>query len=85
MKTFVMEGVVRCVAWCPNASLALLAAAVDRNVHLLAPGVGDRLVQARTDELLKEAPQSSDYLGTITFPHPYKYFHFYFSCCLCYL
>jgi len=62
MKTFVMEGVVRCVAWCPNASLALLAAAVDRNVHLLAPGVGDRLVQARTDELLKEAPQSSDYL-----------------------
>ena len=63
VKTFNLQGVVRSVAWCPNASLTLLAAAVDQHVYLINPGVGDRLVQAKTDEILKEAPQASDYLG----------------------
>ncbi|EFX77685.1 hypothetical protein DAPPUDRAFT_305412 [Daphnia pulex] len=61
-KTFEVKGTVRCVSWCPNASIALVAAAVDNNVYLINPGVGDRLVQAKTDEILKEMPAQTDYL-----------------------
>lgn len=62
-KTFEVNGTVRCVAWCPNSSIALVAAAVDQFVYLINPGVGDRLVQAKTDEILKEIPPHNDYLS----------------------
>lgn len=62
LKTFEMGGTVRCVAWCPNSALSLVAAAVDQHVYLINPGVGDRLVQAKTDEILKEQPAQSEYL-----------------------
>lgn len=60
-----MKGTVRCVSWCPNSAIALVAAAVDNNVYLINPGVGDRLVQAKTDEILKEMPAQTDYLSRI--------------------
>lgn len=62
-KTFQVEGVVRSVAWCPNAAIALVAATVDQHVFFINPGVGDRLVQAKTDEILKEAPNQEDNVG----------------------
>ena len=37
-RTWTLGGVVHCVAWCPNASLSLLAAAVDTRVILLPTG-----------------------------------------------
>lgn len=60
VKTFDVKGTVRCVAWCPNSAISLVAAAVDQYVYLINPGVGDRLVQAKTDEILKEAPDQTD-------------------------
>ena len=48
------------MAWCPNSAIALVAAAVDQHVYLINPGVGDRLVQAKTDEILKESPDRTD-------------------------
>lgn len=44
-----------------------MAAAVDNNVYLINPGVGDRLVQAKTDEILKEMPAQTDYLSKLIF------------------
>ncbi len=44
-----------------------MAAAVDNNVYLINPGVGDRLVQAKTDEILKEMPAQTDYLSKLFF------------------
>ncbi len=67
-KTFEVKGTVRCVSWCPNSAIALVAAAVDNNVYLINPGVGDRLVQAKTDEILKEMPAQTDYLSNIVSP-----------------
>jgi len=64
-KTFEVKGTVRCVSWCPNSAIALVAAAVDNNVYLINPGVGDRLVQAKTDEILKEMPAQTDYLSKL--------------------
>ena len=37
-RTWTLGGVVHCVAWCPNSSLSLLAAAVDTRVVLLPTG-----------------------------------------------
>ena len=37
-RTWTLGDVVHCVAWCPNASLSLLAAAVDTRVVLLPTG-----------------------------------------------
>lgn len=62
-KTFEVQGVVRCVAWCPNSSLSLVAAAVDENVLLINSGVGDRLMQAKTDGIMKEALEQIDPSG----------------------
>ncbi|NXV05729.1 BOP1 protein, partial [Cettia cetti] len=50
---------VRSVAWNPNPGICLVAAAVDEQVLLVNPGLGDRLLVAATDQLLdsREAPQ----------------------------
>lgn len=63
LKTIEVKGTVRCVAWCPNSSIALVAAAVDQFVYLINPGVGDRLVRAKTDEILKEIPAPTENLS----------------------
>lgn len=58
MKTVPCGGVVRSVAWCPNQNLSLIAVAADKKVLLINPGVGDRLITSKTDELLEIIPQS---------------------------
>nr|CAD7403231.1 unnamed protein product [Timema cristinae] len=56
VRTIPAGGVVRCVSWCPNQALCLIAVAADRKVLLINPGVGDHLTVSKTDTLLKEAP-----------------------------
>lgn len=65
VRTIPAGGVVRSVSWCPNQALCLLAVSADRKVLLVNPGVGDRLVVEKTDELLKEPPEQ-DVLGWCT-------------------
>lgn len=48
------------MTWCPNSAISLIAAAVDQYVYLINPGVGDRLVQAKTDEILKQPPDQAE-------------------------
>jgi len=62
LKTWDMGGVVKCVAWCPNNALSLLAVAVETKVFLLNTGLGDKLINSRTDELLSEEPDNSGYV-----------------------
>ncbi|XP_076661307.1 ribosome biogenesis protein BOP1 homolog [Halictus rubicundus] len=58
VKTVPCGGVIRSVAWCPNQSLSLIAVAADKKVLLINPGVGDRLINSKTDQLLEIIPQS---------------------------
>lgn len=59
MRTIDVGGTVRSVCWCPNPALSLVAVAADRKLLLINPGVGDNLVVAKTDALLKEIPEES--------------------------
>ncbi|KAM5137159.1 ribosome biogenesis protein BOP1 [Callospermophilus lateralis] len=52
MRTVPVGGVVRSVAWNPNPSICLVAAAMDDAVLLLNPALGDRLLAGSTDQLL---------------------------------
>jgi len=61
VKTFRLGETVRWVEWCPNKSLSLLAVAVDSDVMLINPGVGDKLIVDKTDTLLAEAPEESKF------------------------
>lgn len=58
VKTVKCKDVVRSVAWCPNPKLLLVAAATGKDVILLNPKVGDKLLIKKTDDLLVEAPKS---------------------------
>lgn len=57
MRTIIVGGTVRSVCWCPNQSLSLVAVAADKKLLLINPGVGDNLVVAKTDALMKEIPE----------------------------
>jgi len=63
LKTWDLGGVVKCVAWCPNSALTLVAVAVDTKVHLINTGLGDKLVNSRTEELLSEEPDNAAYVA----------------------
>lgn len=52
MKTVPVGGVVRSIAWNPNPTICLVAAAMDDAVLLLNPALGDRLLVGSTDQLL---------------------------------
>ncbi|XP_062043855.1 ribosome biogenesis protein BOP1 isoform X1 [Lepus europaeus] len=52
MRTVSVGGVVRSVAWNPNPTVCLVAAATEDSVLLLNPLLGDRLVVGSTDQLL---------------------------------
>uniref|UniRef100_A0A8D2JG83 Ribosome biogenesis protein BOP1 n=1 Tax=Sciurus vulgaris TaxID=55149 RepID=A0A8D2JG83_SCIVU len=52
MRVVPVGGVVRSVAWNPNPSVCLVAAAMDDAVLLLNPALGDRLLADSTDQLL---------------------------------
>lgn len=47
---------VRCVAWCPNAKLSIVAVATGSRLLLINPKVGDKLLIKKTDDLLAESP-----------------------------
>lgn len=48
---------MRCVAWCPNPKLSIIAVAAGNRLLLINPKVGDKLIIKKTDDLLAEAPQ----------------------------
>lgn len=58
VKTVPCGGIIRCIAWCPNQSLSLIAVAADKKVFLINPGVGDHLITSKTDQLLEIIPQN---------------------------
>uniref|UniRef100_A0A8C3U3F9 Ribosome biogenesis protein BOP1 n=1 Tax=Catharus ustulatus TaxID=91951 RepID=A0A8C3U3F9_CATUS len=59
LRSLTLGAVVRSVAWNPNPSICLLAVALEEQVLLVNPGLGDRLLVAATDQLLDswEAPE----------------------------
>lgn len=59
LKKFQFEAPVKSVAWCPSQSVCLLAAAVDKTVYILNPGVGDKLLLSTTDTVLSALPEES--------------------------
>ena len=65
LKTWDMGGVVRSVSWCPNTALSLVAVAVDTKLFLINTGLGDKLVNARTEELLTEEPDNTGYVAPV--------------------
>ncbi|XP_011207973.2 ribosome biogenesis protein BOP1 homolog [Bactrocera dorsalis] len=58
IRTIETDDVVRCVAWCPNAKLSIIAVAAGNRLLLINPKVGDKLLIKKTDDLLAEAPQN---------------------------
>ncbi|CAB4059063.1 ERB1 [Lepeophtheirus salmonis] len=60
LKTFHVKGVVKCVSWCPNSAISLIAIGVESRVLLVNAGVGDKLIVDRTNELLKDPPAIND-------------------------
>ena len=63
LKSWDMGGVVKSKAWCPNSALSLLAVAVETVVYLINTGLGEKLVNTRTVELLSEEPDNSGVAG----------------------
>ncbi|XP_015126558.1 ribosome biogenesis protein BOP1 homolog [Diachasma alloeum] len=58
VKVIPCGGIIRCVAWCPNEAVSLIAVAADKKVLLVNPGVGDHLVTSKTDKLMGIIPES---------------------------
>ncbi|XP_037950233.1 ribosome biogenesis protein BOP1 homolog [Teleopsis dalmanni] len=58
IRTIQTEDVVRCVAWCPNAKLSIIAVATGNRLLLINPKVGDNLIVKKTDDLLSEEPKN---------------------------
>ncbi|XP_017471482.1 PREDICTED: ribosome biogenesis protein BOP1 homolog [Rhagoletis zephyria] len=57
IRTIETDEVVRCVAWCPNAKLSIIAVASGNKLLLINPKVGDKMLVKKTDDLLAEAPK----------------------------
>lgn len=57
IRTIETDDVVRCVAWCPNAKLSVVAVASGHRLLLINPKVGDKMLVKKTDDLLSEAPK----------------------------
>lgn len=57
IRTIETDDVVRCVAWCPNIKLSIIAAASGNCLLLINPKVGDKLLIKKTDDLMAEVPQ----------------------------
>lgn len=56
IRTIDTGDVIKCVAWCPNMSLSIVAVASGNRLLLINPQVGDKLVIKKTDDVLSEAP-----------------------------
>lgn len=57
LRVFQFGAPVKSLAWCPNQSVCLLAVTVGKKVHIVNPGVGDKLVIANTDAVLTTLPE----------------------------
>lgn len=57
LATIPAGGPVKSIAWCPNGSVCLVAAAVNNSVLVINPGVGDKLVVSNTDAALSDSPE----------------------------
>ncbi|GJQ81341.1 hypothetical protein Trydic_g20553 [Trypoxylus dichotomus] len=58
LKTIDTNDIVRCVQWCPNTALSLIAVASGNRLLLVNPHVGDFLICSKTDTVLKEASET---------------------------
>lgn len=61
------DDVIRCVAWCPNPKMSLLAVASGKRLLLINPKVGDRILTRKMDDILEEKPKTNDVMGMIDF------------------
>jgi len=66
VRRFVLSGgdvasePVKCVAWCPNAELNLIAAAVGKKVILINPSVGNMQIRKNTDHFIRTPVENED-------------------------
>jgi ribosome biogenesis protein ERB1 len=71
VKTIQFEASVSCVAWCPDESKCLCAIAVDKELFVINPGLGDKMVSNDTDTLFEmetesQAPESESQSSDLT-------------------
>lgn len=66
MKTVQVGGAVKSVAWNPNPSVCLLAAALDSVVLILSPSLADRQVVSSSERLLSGQQEPSEEAGPVT-------------------
>ena len=64
VRSWQFTGIIRSVAWNPNKSLCLVAVAIDNDVILVNPRVGDKLFVDKTDELLSQVDPAAPGTGT---------------------
>ncbi|XP_076049207.1 ribosome biogenesis protein bop1 isoform X2 [Oratosquilla oratoria] len=64
LRSFDMEGAVKCVSWNPNPKLFLLAVVVEKDVICLNPEtyMTDKVVVQQTNSIFKEEPDQGDYI-----------------------
>lgn len=64
LRTIHTKDIVKCVTWCPNLNVCLLAAAVSDTVIIINPYIGDRLISQATDQLVnsfeEQEPEEED-------------------------
>jgi hypothetical protein len=60
VNTISCGGIIRSVAWCPNETISLIAAAVDKKIFLINPKVPTvaKDIIDKTDQVLEVIPQS---------------------------
>ncbi|XP_064466486.1 ribosome biogenesis protein bop1-like [Ornithodoros turicata] len=63
MKVLHFKAAVKSVAWCPNQSVRLIAVAAGKNVHIVNPGIGDKLIVSNTDTLIGAVPEDYNKTG----------------------
>nr|CAB3226065.1 ribosome biogenesis protein bop1-A-like [Phallusia mammillata] len=51
---------VKCVSWCPNKSVCLLAVALENKIVIINPSIGDKLIYSATDSLLQSFQPLAD-------------------------
>ncbi|XP_042201566.1 ribosome biogenesis protein bop1 [Callorhinchus milii] len=60
MKTLEVEGAVKSITWNPNPTLCLVALTVEQCVVIANPGLGDKLLQISTDQLIASFLEPED-------------------------
>lgn len=60
LKVIKFDEIVRCIAWCPNATINLLAVASGNFVYIVNPGLGSKTTILETDIALQAVSDSID-------------------------